>query len=670
MVIPARIAVAEPPPWMPEEVAAAAFNGSPRLIRIDWSAPERRVMRCRKTMSPAEWAEKHRVVTYGPLKGSRWDHDFMPHMRGILDAAAHPAVKIITNCKAPQTGSSAGMETFLAWAADQDPGPALIVYPDRDTASKRSQDYLQDVFRLSPRLRDLLTGLDDDMARLRLKLTTMLIYMGWAGSVTSIGNVSVRYLFLDEVDKYPDTPNAKEASTMDLVLERVRSFKFRAKVFIISTPTIETGPVRQAFQNADVRFDYHASCPACGRYVRLEWDQIRWPYLDDGADGPEEARVDPKAVLKGKMARYVCQECGSLWDDRARDKAVRGGEWFARDDGRPLMRYLDEEAPEQIAFHSPAWISPLVSLSECAAAYLRGRRDPQASKYFATQIKAEPWKEVVIETTEDQVLEARCDLAPQTVPEEAIALTCGVDMQRDGFWFAVRAWARTYVSWLIHYGKVQTWGDLEDLLFGAEYPMADGRRMRIFRAGLDTGGTGGDGKVSMTEEAYFWLRRNGRGRGCRVWGTKGASRPLAGKVSLGKPLDKAPSGKPIRGGLQIVSLNTEALKDALRYRLEVAATTGGDMAAFLHRETGLDYVAHILAEEKRRDKNGREKWVQVRRDNHLLDCEVIAHALADPEWPGGGIHLLRGPANVVAENGGPVAAGRPRRRVRSAGVRI
>jgi hypothetical protein len=37
------------------------------------------------------------------------------------------------------------------------------------------------------------------------------------------------------------------------------------------------------------------------------------------------------------------------------------------------------------------------------------------------------------------------------------------------------------------------------------------------RAGIDTGGGDRDEGMSMTEEAYAWLRRNGVGRGCRVW---------------------------------------------------------------------------------------------------------------------------------------------------------
>jgi len=154
---------------------------------------------------------------------------------------------------------------------------------------------------------------------------------------------------------------------------------------------------------------------------------------------------------------------------------------------------------------------------------------------FITQNKAEPWKQIVVKSTEARVLNARCELLPQTVPAEAIALSAGIDMQKLGFWFTVRAWAKDFTSWLIHYGFLPSWEDLDNLLFNTVYPQpAAGRDLRIWRAGFDTGGGKKYEEMSMTEEAYWWIRQNGAGRGCRVYATKGSSRPLAGKVHAGK----------------------------------------------------------------------------------------------------------------------------------------
>jgi phage terminase large subunit GpA-like protein len=125
----------------------------------------------------------------------------------------------------------------------------------------------------------------------------------------------------------------------------------------------------------------------------------------------------------------------------------------------------------------------------------------------------------------------------------------------------------------------------------------------------------------------------------RIAGFRFALPSLATKVRVGCPINKTPSGKPIPEGLQIISLDTNQIKDMVHYRLSPAAEQC-PMAAYLHKETGQDYARHILAEEKRRDEKDIDRWVKTRQRNDLFDCEGYAHICADPYRPTGGIHLL------------------------------
>jgi len=163
--------------------------------------------------------------------------------------------------------------------------------------------------------------------------------------------------------------------------------------------------------------------------------------------------------------------------------------------------------------------------------------------------------------------------------------------------------------------------------------------MPIWRCGMDTGGGKFDSDVSMTESAYWWIRANGQGRGCRVYACKGSARPLAGKMALGKKLDRTPSGVPLPGSLQLIMIDTDDMKDTVYYRLG-NAVNDDPQASYLHSATGADYARQILAEEKQIDEKGNQTWVQIRQDNHLLDCEVLAHAAADPEFMGGGVNIV------------------------------
>jgi phage terminase large subunit GpA-like protein len=166
----------------------------------------------------------------------------------------------------------------------------------------------------------------------------------------------------------------------------------------------------------------------------------------------------------------------------------------------------------------------------------------------------------------------------------------------------------------------------------------------VWRAGIDiAGGETEPGEHTITEQVYEWLRLSGQGR---VFGVKGSPRPLPGgkKMSL-SVIDKMPGskGRPIPGGVRLWHLNTVMLKDAIWARIE-------SKRFWLHAEAEETYASHLTAEAKERDKYGRHIWViQGRRANHLLDCEVYAAAMADPECWGGVLVLPRpGPPKPAA----------------------
>jgi phage terminase large subunit GpA-like protein len=189
-----------------------------------------------------------------------------------------------------------------------------------------------------------------------------------------------------------------------------------------------------------------------------------------------------------------------------------------------------------------------------------------------------------------------------------------------------------------------TWEDLDRILFETVYPCADGRIFHVWRVCLDTGGTkAAEAFVSRTEEAYQWIAtRRGR-NGTAIFPCKGSSGSMATKLHIGKAIERTPSGKPIPGGMQIIQVNTQAMKDVIWWRIERAATHAPG-ALYLHASTPEWYAKQVTAEEKRVDrKTGRGEWVPTRRDNHMLDCEVLCEVAADAELMGG-VRLIRRPA--------------------------
>ncbi|MBT8365116.1 MAG: phage terminase large subunit family protein, partial [Deltaproteobacteria bacterium] len=339
-------------------------------------------------------------------------------------------------------------------------------------------------------------------------------------------------------------------------------------------------------------------------------------------------------------AGYKCGRCGKLWSTVKKNNAVEDGQWVER-------KPFDGE-PKSVGAHVNRLYSLLGKsgdIPKLVGDYVGsiGSSDPKDLQNFINSALAEPWIQVITRTEESTVLKAKCDLAPMTIPDEAIAITCGVDVQKYGFWFLIRAWAKDYTSWLVHYGFLSTYDDVRNLLFKTEFRKANGTVCTIWRTAMDTGGGGGvfESEASQTEQTYWFIRQHGAGR---IWGTKGSSKSLAAKVKIGNIIDKTPSGKPLPGGIQLIMIDTNRMKDVVMYRL-TQAVKQRQFAAYLHRDVGDEYAAHIMAEEKRVDNKGQAEWVLINKENHLLDCEVLAHACAEPEWPGGGINIVANALN-------------------------
>jgi len=605
--------------WLPEK-----YRHRSKRIRIRFKTVpgERRIFRKRKKINPSKWAPNNRRITYGPLKGSYYDPHFMPHMNGIVDTLMFPSVRELGNCKAPQTGSSAGAETALGYLGDMDPGDTLIVYPDRDTSGKRGKDYLKPMFEESPRLRKLMTGLADDVAAFRIKLQTMLIYMGWAHSVTSLGNVSVKYLFLDEVDKYPLQASKKEASTISLARERVRSFKYGSKIWYNSTPTDASGPITEFLESAQAVFDFFPKCPDCGRHEYMQHDNVRFP----------KDQHDPDIIELQKLAVYVCSHCGVEWDDRKRDKALIKGEWFARlknwkierdagrqwgHDPRPRKEYLLAKRLEKVCFHSPGLISPLVSISEYAASFLRGARSKLAMRYFINQIKAEAFVDYEVQRREDAILALKDDRPEGLVPSGNIvsALVAGGDTQDDRLYYHIHAfgWGLEQESWQINSGMVKTWAALKEIVFDTEYRDADGHVYPVQLLVQDAMG-------HRTSEVYDFVRSLPG----RTVPYKGATGRRPRPYSTSK-VDVYPgTTKPIPGGVVLYTCDSHHYKDQLASKLAIKPEDPGAM--HLHSAVTEEYASHMCVEFV--DERGL--WQQPRNKRQdYWDATVYSFIAAD-----------------------------------------
>lgn len=616
------------------------------MATFRFTAGERHVFRRRPPIPVSRWCAENLVVKDGPYAGGRFRLDVNPYLAEIMDTWGQPGVEEVVVCGAPQTGKTLLMYGCLAYCVDRRPGPRMLAMPDDDTLDKVCKAKLLPLFKACPPVRSLLAKTTAGMIRFR---DGSAIYLASAQSPSDRASISVQDLFLDEEALYRQV--AGQGVPLIDFKERTNSYGRKSKVLRGSKPVggedcsicwAISKREEGGYNGVDELRRYEARCPSCMQYQVL---------TESGLVCPEKCD-DPQEIKRRYLARYKCAHCGYLWTDHARNVAVAYGRWAADE---PVER------PRVIGYHLPAILSSTVSLSKILAAKIQAEASdsPEEKQAYANGFWAEPYRATEIRAEKDALLELREEgTRERIVPKDAVALTCGIDMQKRGFFYTVWGWAGNLSSWLVDYGRLRTWEDVGALVFETRYDREQGGTMPIWRAALDTGGTDTDpNMLTRTEEAYVFLREHA-GREV-LFGTKGLSRPRIQPVTF-TVREKLPrSGRPIPGGVVLYLLDPGYFKSLFFGRLthearqpsrlyEMRQDASGSWVLAEHEEL----IKHLQAEQLVRGRDGRLSWVKVGRHNHYLDACALAHACADPVWfPSLQLTLQR--QQEAAEESGP-----------------
>lgn len=375
---------------------------------------------------------------------------------------------------------------------------------------------------------------------------------------------------------------------------------------------------------ADVIYHYQARCPACMAEQHMRFEQIKVP---------KDVR-DPARIRRERLARYECEHCGARWNDIMRDRALALGR---------LEPDRQVERPVVVGFLLRAVEFPRVSLSTIMAEWFESEGDPVKRQNWDNNRWSKEYKAIVQETSEELLLKlVDPSVQPLVVPERALAVTLAADTQKDGFFYSIWAHGLDPVEdWVLDYGTLPGLDALQAMVFDLTLKRDGGDEMvGIWRAAVDTGGTRHEGEdVSRTQQVYEWLLKQPLGK---VFGTKGMSRPSAGQYVRWIDTLRLPHGRKASGVGRAYLVDVDYLKRLLMARLHVDAVE----PIRLHEHVERGYVKHFLAERLVLNKQRREVWERVSRDNHYLDCAVLHLAMRHPQWTPP-LHVLARPAGEV-----------------------
>jgi phage terminase large subunit GpA-like protein len=503
-----------------------------------------------------------------------------------MDAISDPNVSEVIIMSSAQVGKTEIINNLIGYHIDQDPAPILVVQPTLAMAETWSKD------RLAPMLRDtvcLQGKVADPRTRDSGNTTLHKVFSGGhitvsgANSAANLASRPIRIVLCDEVDRYPISAGSEGDP---ILLAKKRAITFWNRKFILaSTPTIKgASRIESAYLESDQR-EYHVPCEDCGHLQTLKWAGVNF-----SKDNPDDAV-------------YTCEECGSQWDDSRRLRAIKKGQWIAKNQFNGVA-----------GFYLNALYSPWLMLAEGVYEFLEAKKQPATLRVWVNTFLGETFEEQG-ERVDDIDLINRKEDYLDNLPSKIVIVTAGVDVQDDRLECEIVGWGRNDESWSIDYRTFYgdpsagaVWTDLETHL-SKTFITEGGKELPIRATCIDSGG-------HHTQSVYNFVRPR---EGKRIFAVKGAG-------GEAKPLISRPSLNNI-GRVKLFPVGVDTAKELVYSRLKITEEGAG----YCHFPEHYDheYFKQLTAEQQvKRYHKGflRREWQKMRPRNEALDCRVYAMA--------------------------------------------
>ncbi len=575
-------------------------------IRRAWALPRK--------ITVSEWADAHRILDgRTSAEPGQWRTSRTPYLQGVMDAFNDRHVHEIVMMCCSQVGKTESLLNMLGYAADEDPGPTLWVGPGETLVKQFCYERIQPMFNLAPDLlKHLFSTKREDFNKQGIALDRMNLHFGWAGSASSLASRPIRFLFMDEIDKYPAFAG-KEADPIELATERTKTF-WNRKIVKCSTPTTKEGYIWRDYHKTDMR-RYHVPCPHCGNYQPMVFGQLKFPHDER----------DPQAILDEKKAWYECAYCDGHITDRHKQQMLESGVWAPEDAVIDEKGNIKGGLPvvSRVGFWLNALYSPWLTFSDIASKFLASKDDPAKLMNFVNSWLAEPFDEKEKETDADDLRRLCVDYQEGVVPDPVCVLTGAVDVhhEHNHFYLTIRGWAPGMHSWLIRESRLETFSDIANALFNTVYSKENGETLKVRASVMDSG--------FRTDEVYAFCRHHAD----KIVPIKGVDN-LGGLTYRTKRLDKYPNGRPLPGGLMLYHLDTTYFKDKLHRMIHPETADAAQW--FICKEPSEAYINQLCSEHKvlkRTSKKNVKVSVWEKKtsaaQNHYWDCEVYQLLVAE-----------------------------------------
>lgn len=483
---------------------------------------------------------------------------------------------------------------------------------------------------------------------------TALRFMTTGGGREERSSDTARWLIVTEADSFSEVDAVGgEGRKIDQLIARTHSFGHRRRVFAECTVTNDSAFVWDTYKKKSSESQVVCQCEACGEWIRPE----RTHFM-----GWQEAGSQIEA---GRLARWMCEKCGILFDEFTRQRMVSGSRLIHRGQTIGTDGEVSGPVPETrtLGFRWNAfdnrlsWTTAFIAENEWAASK---SKTPDVSDIAQRQhVWTLPLESDCVDLYEldAETIQSRC--VPQwtkgLVPSDSEFVTMGIDIGKNDLHWTLMTTRPNGCVHVADYGQEPVPNKGMELARALRYAIenlnravamgwpVDGQSQRVLPEQIFVDSGWGD----YADLVYEACRDLGvRYRAIKGFGF-GQGRGF-GDTSYTAPNKTTNMVRLVGGGWHLVDLEEKSFQlvhiDSnfwkSRLHSSIASTSGEPGSFTIFKDSGKDREAfnqHLLSEkpvlqQKLVEGKGwdtREVWVRVSRRNHWLDSTCYAMAAAD-----------------------------------------
>ena len=578
-------------------------------------------------MTISQWAEKYRILAgTASSEPGRWSNARTPYLVEIMDELSpQSSATDVVFMKGSQIGGTEVLINTALYYIKHCPSP-IGQFQTTEQTAKRFLKQRENPAFTAMGMNDLFYG--DEMYIKEFPggiLTT-----GWSNSPSNFRSAPFCISLCDEISEWPDDCGG-QGDPCELARRRTTNFP-RRKLFWNSTPGIE-GECRitKMFELGDKRH-YQVPCPHCGELHKWEWGNVVWDCDSNGKALPQTVRMR-------------CPHCGEEYGEYHKTELMALGQWVAENP--------DGEYP---SFHINALYSPLgwYSWANAVSDFVKAKGDVNKMKSFTNNVLGEPWSLDGGKVIDPNGLMSRCEEYEAEVPDGAVVLTAGVDVQDDRLEVEIVGWGKGLENWgitnriLIGNPSEQGVWDALDSILMASYKNSLNENLYVAATLIDSGG-------HHTDDVYRYTAKRERRNVFACVGKAGLARPLVTRPQKTK--------KSLVYNASLVNVGVDIAKDQFYDWISIE-NPGPGYCHFPAKpdEYNQEYFAQLTAEKRfKKWVRGSQVWAykKLRPRNEALDKRNYARGALNivgidvDKFADAGRKFLRNVAAPVRRPSGP-----------------